>query len=333
MTDAEPPSTSQPKGYFELKPEELPLFKLRQLVVHWVLPFNNLFLLCSTLGINAAVAGLADLATPKLRLFPWLTSGALLLTVLCMVLQTGLRPAWTAGARKHPLGRLLLRPTIGSFSAVLLLLSVAGASWAQTHPGGRGVLAAHSATLQSLQEVLLDLRANVAAVQSGVNAANGKLDRLGAAQAAAQAEDVSRRTRAAARPDSLGLLSLSQLPAAASAPSTLQLHLAVYVNAPGLALQQARLRLQTRDIISSAAWTSRDLSPQLSGASEQQTLQFSVPNAVRELRLCLDAPYPDVAHPHTLMNEYRLDPGRGDQAIQPAGPAELVPSDGVPCGP
>ena len=199
MADPDRPSTQPAKGYFDLKLDQLPLHRSRTLVAHRVLPFNNLFLLCSTLGINAAIAGFVDLASPKLRLFPWLTAVALLITMVCIVLQTGLRPAWSEGARRAAIGRLLLQPFMVSVSAVLFLLSAAGSAWAQAHPGGRGALAAQSPTLLSLQDSLFGLRSDVLAVREDVRMANQKLDQLGLAQAVAQSEAASRHP-----PDSRG---------------------------------------------------------------------------------------------------------------------------------
>lgn len=331
MPDPDPPASSQDKTYFDREAQELPLYKLRALIQHWVLPFNNVFMLCSTLGINTLMVGLADLATPRLRLFPWLTGAALMLTVLCVVLQANLWPKMTKQAVGYAAGRLLLKQYVGSFCALSLLLSVAGFAAAQSQPGARGVLAAYSPTLQALQDVLMGMRAEVAVVQAGVAAANEKLARLEAAQAAEQAEAARRQAAAAARPEALGLLSLSVLPGTTPTPAALRLHLAAYLTAPGLQLQQTRLQLQTRTD-ASPDWTSRDLTPQLAGALEQATLLLSVSSAVRELRLCLLADYPDPARPHALRAVYRLDTARGDPILQPAGPAQLLAADSKPCG-
>lgn len=329
MSEIAPNQPPQRKSYFELKPEEVPLFKLRHLIGHWLLPFNNLYLLCQTLGINAAVAGTVDLLTPKLRLFPWMTAGALALTVACVLLQSGWRPAWTIRAKGSKVGRFFLSQTMGSFSFLLLLLSIAGSVWAEAHPQSRGVLATQSATLLSVQNAILGLREDVAAVKAGVDSANVKLDRLAAAQLASESEAANRQARAATRPESLGVLSLTLMPATTT--ESYQLFLATYITAPGLSLNHARLQMRTRGTPDSA-WTIRDLTDRLTGAADQQTLQIEVAKNVREMQLCLGADYPNASQPHAVVATYRFDPTLGDQALQPQGAPSLVATGAHPCG-
>lgn len=327
MSESEPTALAPRRSYFELKPEEVPLHKVRQLIAHWILPTNSVITLSSTLGVNALIAGIVDLASPRVHLFPWLTVAALVLTVACILLQIRLRPALSAAVERHPVSGFLMRPWMGSFATVLLLLSFSGAAWSVSHPAGPGALASQSESLRKLQDALLGIKDDIKVLGVGVDAANQKLDRMAAAQAAAAADAASRKAQAALRPESVGVISLALLAPLTSA--SLPLNLAIYMTAPGLTLRDAQLRMETRE--GDHLPIERDLSSQIADPVAEKVILLSVPAAVQRLTFCLTTAYPDAAHPHTVRTEYQIEAAPQGHVLSPSGQTRLIAGGADTC--
>jgi len=151
--------------------------------------------------INAVVAasvsavGLLDFLAPTFSVLPKVIYSATAV-LACVMLISALAPALAArlisamgfGARLSASGPLWRRPAWQVAVAMLLGVTVMGfVSVAKASQGG--IIASNVPAVRSLQESLLGLRQGVADIGRGVDAANGKLDKLAAVIDPANAAD------------------------------------------------------------------------------------------------------------------------------------------------
>lgn len=154
-----------------------PLHGLYEFVRSHVLIVNNV------IAASATAVALLDFFAPRLSLLPRLVYGATALTVAVMICAA-LFPRWTeralkaVGAASSPRDEPLWRRPVWQFT-VALLLAVSALGFISVAKAERGgALADSFSGVRSAQASLLGLERSAAAIRTGVESANAKLDRI-----------------------------------------------------------------------------------------------------------------------------------------------------------
>lgn len=178
--------TSTIKGYFEKKPEELPLYRPRMVITTWLVPFNNSVAFGQTLvGIYGLFSlGLMDLLSPRVNALPWAAGFMLFALLLVLSLRSKAASRWPLTQRLLPLlqpDRPLWKSRLVLAAGLLALMSLTGAAWSKANAVHGGVIASSSQAARSFQSDFLGLHQDLQVIEQGLNKANQTLDLLAAA--------------------------------------------------------------------------------------------------------------------------------------------------------